>query len=209
MELFNYYILIFIIGSFLGFILESLWCYIKNNHLESRKGLIYSPLIPIYGIAALLITLVINLIKIKNMYLIFILGISISAIVEYNSSLIQEKVFHTRSWDYSEMRFNLHGRVNLIYTIMFGIIALMYCKFLLPKYNLFFNKISSPQLNILCVILVIFLIYDIIISSLACFRMKERKLKIERTNKFWKYFDHKYPDEYLTKIYTNMQFLNH
>ena len=205
MKVYNYYLLIFIIGSFLGFVLESFWCFLINHHLESRKGLIYSPLIPIYGIAALLISLIINLFDITNYYQIFIFGLLISLIVEYLSSVFQEKIFHTKSWDYSHMSFNIKGRVNLKYTLMFGIVSLIYSKYFLPKYNLLFKSIKLSILNPFCLIFTLFLMFDIIISCLACYRMKERKQKIKRPNCFWKYIDNKYNDKYLSKIYPNMK----
>lgn len=205
MRVYNYYLLIFIIGSFLGFIIESFWCILINHRLESRKGLIYSPLIPIYGIAALLISLIINLFDITNYYQIFILGLLISLIVEYLSSVFQEKIFHTKSWDYSHMSFNIKGRVNLKYTLMFGIVSLIYSKYFLPKYNLLFKSIKLSILNPFCLIFTLFLMFDIIISCLACYRLKERKQKITRSNYFWKYIDNKYNDKYLSKIYPNMK----
>jgi len=207
MKVFNYYVLIFVIGSFFGFVIETIWCMIINKKIESRKGLIYSPLIPIYGIAATLISLIINILSLKNHYQIFILGIIISLIVEYLSSFIQEKIFNTKSWDYSEMPFNINGRINLKYTLMFGIIALLYSDLVLPKYNLLFYSLESKILNIICISLTVCLVNDIFISCLACYRMKERKKHIKRNGFFWKYIDYKYPDEYLFKVYANMKFL--
>lgn len=207
MEVFNYYMLIFVLGSFLGFIIETIWCLILNHKIESRKGLIYSPLIPIYGIAALLISLLINFFDLRSSYQIFFVGIVISLVVEYTSSLFQEKFFNTRSWDYSKMPLNINGRVNLKYTLMFGIVSLIYSNYLLPKYNLLFKSINLIILNPGCILLLIFLIYDILISCIACYRMKERKKNIIRTNWFWQYIDQKYNDQYLKKVYANMKFI--
>lgn len=207
MEVFNYYMLIFVLGSFLGFIIETIWCLIVNHKIESRKGLIYSPLIPIYGIAALLISLLINFFDFRSSYQIFFVGIVISLVVEYTSSLFQEKFFNTRSWDYSKMPLNINGRVNLKYTLMFGIVSLIYSNYLLPKYNLLFKSINLIILNPGCILLLIFLIYDILISCIACYRMKERKKNIIRTNWFWQYIDQKYNDQYLKKVYANMKFI--
>ena len=37
-----------------------LWCYIRNGHFESRKGLIYGPFCPVYGIGATLLIIILN-----------------------------------------------------------------------------------------------------------------------------------------------------
>ena len=119
------YILILIIGSFLGNIVEEVWCLIKNKKFEKRQSLIYSPSIPIYGIASLFMILIID--KIGNkLWKIFIVGLLIVALVEYTSSFLQEKIFHTKSWDYSDMKFNFQGRINLVYLIAFGAISVLF-----------------------------------------------------------------------------------
>ena len=93
------YFWIFIIGSFLGFLLETIWCIIRWHKIESRKGLIYGHFIPIYGIATVFISMIVEIFKIKNYCLFFIITFIICAVDEYLSSVFQEKCFGTKSWD--------------------------------------------------------------------------------------------------------------
>ena len=68
-----------LLGSFIGFIIETLWCMIRWKKIESRKGLIYSPLIPIYGVATLFITILKELLNLNNdktMYKLLVENIS-------------------------------------------------------------------------------------------------------------------------------------
>lgn len=192
-------------GNFLGFIIETVWCFIKNGRLESRKGLIYEPFIPIYGVTGVLIVLVIHLLKISQIYEIFMVGVLISTIIEYISSFLQEKIFATKSWDYTKFPINLNGRVNLIYSILFGLVTTMAYKLFLLPFITFFAKIKVKLfLIVISVGELIFLLYDIIISFIAVYRMKERRNNITRNNKFWTYIDNKYNDNYLKKVYSNM-----
>ena len=85
----------FVIGSFVGFLAETIWCIIRWKKIESRKGLVYGYFIPIYGIATVLISFVIEKLNINNYGLFFIFTFIICAIVEYISSLFQEKCFLT------------------------------------------------------------------------------------------------------------------
>lgn len=48
---------IFTIGSILGYCVEMIWCYVRNGYFESRKGLIYGPISPVYGIGGVALTL--------------------------------------------------------------------------------------------------------------------------------------------------------
>ena len=45
--------------------------------------------------------------------------------LEYATSFIMEKAFNARWWDYSEMRFNINGRVCLETLVPFGIAGLL------------------------------------------------------------------------------------
>ena len=46
---FSFIFLVFIIGSFIGFVWENVFTIIKGAY-HLRQGLLYEPLIPIYGI---------------------------------------------------------------------------------------------------------------------------------------------------------------
>ena len=54
------YILILLIGSFIGSIVEEIWCLIRNKKFERRQSLVYGPLIPIYGVAGLFIIIILD-----------------------------------------------------------------------------------------------------------------------------------------------------
>lgn len=40
---------LFVIGSFIGYIVEMGVGFVQNGHFESRQGLIYGPFTPVYG----------------------------------------------------------------------------------------------------------------------------------------------------------------
>jgi len=206
MKTFLYYFWIFYITSFLGFIIETIWCLLKNKRLESRKGVIYEFLIPIYGATGVLLVFFVGLFKLKKLYKIFIAGFLISTIIEFVSSFLQEKIFATKSWDYKDFAFNLCGRVNLLYAIMFGLVALLSYQFvLLPITNLFMSLEINKFIIILSFCVLLFMLFDFVISFIAVYRMKERKRKIKREGKFWAFIDKKYNNEYLKKVYANME----
>lgn len=206
MKVVLYYFWIFVITSILGFVIETLWCFIKNKKFESRKGVIYEPMIPIYGISGTLIVLVCRLFKLGKEYEIFFIGFLISTFIEFLASLLQEKIFATKSWDYKNFPLNLNGRVNLIYSIMFGLVTLMAYKLvLLPISELFINLNINILFIIISIAMLLFMLYDLSVSAIAVYRMKERKQKVVRETKFWNYIDNKYSDEFLKKIYANMK----
>ena len=54
MSILVYTFLIFIISSFIGYILEVLWVYIHSGRLINR-GFFCGPIIPIYGLGGVLL----------------------------------------------------------------------------------------------------------------------------------------------------------
>ena len=53
------FFLLFLLGSFVGFLIEIFWCMIRRRKIESGKGLIYGYFISIYGLTGLFIAVVV------------------------------------------------------------------------------------------------------------------------------------------------------
>ena len=203
------YFWLFIFGSFFGFVIETIWCMIRWRKIESRKGLIYGHFIPICGFAGVLVAVILELFSISKKKFMFLVAFIIGGIVEYFSSLFQEKVTGTLSWDYSDMKFNLHGRINFVYLMGFGLFGILwgsiYPKFLDCLYNIFNTE---GILIIVTVLMSIFMGYNIFISLVAMIRQKKRRNKVAAQNKFEIWLDKKYPDDFLKKIYANSVFVD-
>lgn len=204
MQYFIYYFWTFIIGAFAGVVIETIWCLIKNKKLESRKGLIYGPFNPLYGVATGALSFTINHLTNQTTGNVFIVGVVISSIIEYLCSYYQEKVLGTVSWNYKDFKFNLNGRINLVYSLIWGILTVFWFKDLMP----ILDKILPYFYNhtLLTVFAFIFIIIDCIISILANVRRKQRKENIYAHTKLEKHFDYFYTDELLEKIYPNSEF---
>ncbi len=207
MEKFFFYFFVFYVGSFLGFLLEEGWCFIRHHKFLSRKGLIYEPIIPIYGVASLFIFVLAR--KVKYQYLaVFLIGMVVATIVEYLSSYLQEVLFHTKSWDYSNMPFNLHGRVNMLYSIGFGLAAMFFIRFL-GKLSRILAKFSSLEmLKTIIVFLIVFFFVDVFISLIACIRHKHRRENNAKATFIGMWLDKMYPDERIDKIFNNAKVIS-
>jgi hypothetical protein len=111
-----YFILwFFLIYSIVGVIVEMLFCLVVDGVLESRTGLLYVPLRPIYGVGGVACELLLHLTR--EPILLFLSGMLVGSAVEYGAGLFVEKAFGTASWDYSEKRCNVHGRICLQYSV--------------------------------------------------------------------------------------------
>lgn len=192
---------VFVIGSIIGYLLEMIVGLVQNGHFVSKQGLIYGPFSQVYGIGLVIYYLVIPNNK-KNIE-IFLISMFLGGIVEYVFSYLQETFFGTISWDYSNLLFNINGRTSLLHCIYWGIGGILFSKYIRPqieKIDLFYPK---KWFKVLTIFLAIFLLFDIIISSLACKRQEERKEGIEPKNNIEIFLDKTYTNEVLNEIYSN------
>ena len=168
---FLYYFILFIMYSFLGWIVDVTDVLINSKKLVNR-GFLIGPICPIYGVGLLLITLLLNDYTDRPLVL-FILTIFICMTLEYFTSYVMEKLFNARWWDYSDKKYNLNGRICLETTIPFGLGGLLVMYVINP---LFTKVLSLFNHNILIIIgtslLTIFVI-DVIVSFKAIAKVKQ------------------------------------
>lgn len=195
---------LFVIGSFFGTILETFWAFAEYGHFEFRVGLVYGPFIPIYGGGAVLITLGLYKLYKKSDIIVYIASGIIGAGFEYYCSYFQELFFGTVSWDYSNTRFNIDGRTNLMFALIWGFLGLVWVRYLYPMCSKMIEKIPKKIGNLATIALVIFMIFDSFMTCAALQRADERAKDIPATNVFAEYLDEHLDDDYLSLIFPHM-----
>ena len=131
------YVIWFFIFSVIGWIFETVYCSIKDGFYQNR-GFLYGPVCPIYGLGALLAIIIADVVYYHGYYdrfsawQIFVIGYVFSAVLEYSAHYLLEKKFHATWWDYSEMPLNLHGRICVPASTLFGLSYMGIFKFVHP-----------------------------------------------------------------------------
>lgn len=118
-------IMLFIIYGFLGWVVEVLYVRLLSGHFYNR-GFLHMPFLPIYATGAVIVTAILQ--PINNSIILFISAVIVTSILEYATSVIMERLFHTRWWDYSNLRFNLNGRICMRNSLLFGFLGLFVIK---------------------------------------------------------------------------------
>lgn len=154
--------LLFMIYSFIGWMIEMLVVAMEKGSFTSR-GFLIGPYLPIFGIGAVLITLLLSEYS-NDIFVLFIMSCFLGAALEYFVSYILEKIFNTRWWNYEKDKFNLNGRICLSTTIGFGILGVMLIEFFNPIILSMLNNLSPLMLNIITLILALIFIADILVS---------------------------------------------
>lgn len=189
MEKFYLYVVLFMLYSFLGWLMEVMLQLFRHHRFVNR-GFLIGPICPIYGYGSL--SLIILLTRYRyNPILLFLFSIIICSLLEYMTSYFMEKIFKIRWWDYRDKKFNLNGRICLETMIPFGILGTLIVYILNP---IFVNMISIININVLkiiSIILLIIYIIDNIISFTLTFKLKniiklKNKDATEELNKLFK-----------------------
>ena len=173
------YVLLFFFYSFAGWCLESTYCSLGQNKFINR-GFLTGPLCPIYGTAAVVMTVLIyNPFK-DNALVVFLLGILLCDIVEYLTSFLMEKLFAARWWDYTYELFNIKGRICLKHSLFWGIISIVFVKVVHPIVDSLYVRIDGEYtVYILAVILVIFTL-DLINAVRKALDIRKLQLKLNK-----------------------------
>lgn len=206
----------FIIFSIIGLIIETVFCYVTTGVIESRKGLIWGPFCPVYGVGATLLIILLNPYKNKPIKL-FIMGSILGNVIEYLLSFLLEAYYGTRFWDYSYLKWNLNGRICILYSIFWGILSFILIRFVKKEMDKLIDKI--PDSKPFHITIIVALIIDIIATIWAITSYQNRvgikyyhkeirneqstfqkiKTKIEETL---------FSDEIMVKTFPNLRYID-
>lgn len=123
---------LFAIGSVVGFLLEGIWCVLHKGRWENHAALLYGPLCVIYGVGANVIYWTCQRWAAEPLGIQLIVFALAGSAVEYLLSALQEAVFGSVSWDYSDRSMNLHGRICLQMSLIWGFLGLVFSGLVFP-----------------------------------------------------------------------------
>lgn len=196
---------LFIIGAFLGDIVETAFCLVTTGRLMSRSSLVFGPFSIVWGLACALLTWILYRYRDRSDRYIFIFGTVLGGAYEYICSVFTEIAFGTVFWDYSEIPFNLGGRINLLYCFFWGIAAVVWMKGVYPFLSRQLEKIPARAGKIVCTALVIFLAADMLISGMALARYSERQAGGAGHTVIDETLDRYFPDDFIEQRYENLK----
>ena len=160
----------FVVYSVAGFIIETIFGLLTKGVLESRKSFLYGPFCSIYGLGAVLMILPLQKYK-KNNYTLFFAGFFIGSIIEYMVSLVGELIFHIKWWDYSDQMFNINGRICVLFSLFWGLLAIYLMSDINPRIDKFIDfvksKIPANYMKTVIIFSILFLSFDLGITVYA------------------------------------------
>lgn len=155
-------IFIFFIGSIIGWIWEVI-CTIYVFGVFANRGVLHGPWLPMYGIGFVLIILLRNYIG-KKPLLLFMASLAICGFLEFITSFLLEKIYHTRWWSYSGEVMNIKGRVCLKSLLFFGIAGSLIVYGIVPILDRKINRIVIHKKQVIVTVIMLIFIIDLVVS---------------------------------------------
>jgi len=156
-------VIIFALISFGGWVYETIYCSVVEGEF-TKRGFLFGPTCPIYGIGALAVWLVLG--QISNPFIVFIVGGVLATVIEYSTGLFLERRFKKKWWDYSMFKFNLHGRICPQASAVFGAFSVTSVFILVPAMLDILMLFSKHTISVLAFIVVTLYFLDTVASLL-------------------------------------------
>ncbi len=181
------YVLMFFLFSMVGWTVESTYrslgeTYRARKTTKEKKiinsGFLNGPLCPIYGTGALVFEILLTPFK-AHWWAVILLGMVFADIVEYVTSVLMEKLFHARWWDYSNEFMNLNGRICLKHTIYWAVFSVIYVYAIGPIYYYMIDFIPQNVRYIMIGVIFAVFIVDLFFTVRAALGVQKIMAKTE------------------------------
>ena len=157
---------LFVIGAFLGDVVETIFCRITAGVWMSRSSLVWGPFSVVWGLALVL-----------------------AAILLF--------------WDYSKFKFNLGGRINLLYCFFWGIAAVTWIRYGYPLVAKGMKAVKRRIRPWMTALLAVFMAVNLVTSALALARYDARTSGAAPANVVDVLLDEHFDNARMERIYPN------
>lgn len=172
--------MLFVIYSCIGWTMETVRGWIITKKFVNR-GFLIGPYCPIYGLSCVSMMLMLDRYK-YDILIVFVFAAVICSIIEYLTSWLMEKIYKTRWWDYSNIKFNINGRICLQNAVIFGLLALVILYIVNPVIMSLIELIPIVTLQIVSFVLFIIIFSDFVTTLFVMKFIKKISFEAKKDN---------------------------
>lgn len=192
---------IFIFGCLFGYVVEVIWSFFRHHIFINHTALVIGPFDIVYGISAVVLSLVLYKYRNDHFIKVFFMSFVVGMVLEYIFSFAMEKISGFVAWDYSKYFLNINGRVCLRYSIFWGLLGVIWIKYVYPNVMKIINKFNKNFATNIMYFLLVFIFFDVLLTFKAVDRAKEFEKGIPPSNRYEEYLDNYFGVEYLDNMY--------
>lgn len=201
---FYQYLIIFLVASVLGLILETIWMFVAYGVLESRVGLVWGPFSPLYGCGAVLLTVVLWRLRNQPVWVIFLISAGLGGFLEQLAGWSMETVMHAWSWSYLHFPDHITQWVAWRFLVVWGLLGVVWCKVIMPELLYRIGEPTSRRQAVVVGFLTVFIALDIVMTVACFWRAGKRAEGVPAQNVFEEYVDRHFGDEFIKDTFENL-----
>lgn len=199
-------VILFVVGSMAGLLLEEIWMLITAGLTESRVGLVWGPFSPLYGTGAVLLTLISYQLRRRHAHnvVVFCISAVVGGLLEEITGWGMLTFFHMQSWTYAFLPDHITEFVAWRFLFFWGLLGLIWCRFVMPRALYHIGEPTSKRQAIFITLISLYLVADIGMT-VACFmRATARDAGIPPQNAFEQWVDMHYSNEFISARFQNL-----
>lgn len=136
---FFYYVWLFFLLSIFGWVWEG-FLYLFKDDVYVNRGFLSGPWLPIYGIGGIMLELLFHKWRDRPI-MTFVSSMVLCTVLEYLAGWYLELTWGVKWWDYSGMPLNLHGRICLMSSLLFGLGGMLLVWVISPLFYSLYRKV--------------------------------------------------------------------
>lgn len=196
----------FLAASFVGALTETAFMLLVWGELQNRSGVLWGTFSLVWGLGAVLFSVVLRPAARKGPGWVFLGGSLLGTGFEFLCSVVQEFCFGMRFWDYSHLPLSLDGRVDPVFTLFWGLAAVVWMSLLWPALGRGLERVTPGVKQVTAAVLTVFMVCNIAVSAAALARMDERQQGLPASSAVEELLDERWPDTKLQVRYPSMRY---
>lgn len=195
---------IFVIACVVGLVVETLVARPLDGVWKDRAGLLWGPFSPIYGVGALLMTVVLNRFATVPAIITFAVATVLGGGFELVVGWGLKHFFGIVAWSYIDQPFNIGGYTCLSVSLWWGVLGLAWVKLLLPWLAKLLSRVPQKARALPTVLMSAFMAVDIVMTLLAFNCWYERSAGEPIETPVQEYFAENYGDDFMEDRFETM-----
>lgn len=195
---------IFVVCSVLGLVVETLVSYPLDGVWKDRAGLVWGPFSPIYGLGAVLITLLFNRTKRWPAAAVFLAAALFGGVFELVAGWFFKHAFGIVAWSYIDQPFNIAGYTCLGIAVCWGVLGLVWMRVLLPPFARLLDRVPRRFRALPTAVATAFLAVDVVLTLGAFNCWFERQAGEPVQTGVQQFFAQHFDDEFMEERFETM-----
>lgn len=164
---------LFAIYAFFGWIIEVIYRSWTQRRFVNA-GFLFGPFVPLYGMGALLVLAMGSLLAPYHPLLLLVAIGIVLTVLEYFFGYLSERLLGLKLWDYSDNRFNLHGRVCLFFSIVWAVLAFGFALVVHPQVKGLLERADGGHLEYFSAAFLFYYAADLAASTASVFGFRKK-----------------------------------